>query len=74
MKQIAVTGSSKLAGSIISRFNARSLRIEEKVNKSEFDVFINNAHIGFKQCDLLYEWFSEWKDNPNKLIINIVKI
>ncbi len=71
MKQIAVTGSSKLAGSIISRFNARSLRIEEKVNKSEFDVFINNAHIGFKQCDLLYEWFSEWKDNPNKLIINI---
>jgi len=69
--KIAVTGSSKLAGAIVDTFQADSIRIEDDVDKSQYDVFINNAHIGFSQTNLLYEWFAVWKDDPSKLIINI---
>ena len=69
--RIAVTGSSKLAGAIVNKFKADSLRIESKVNKFDYDVFINNAHKDYKQCDLLYEWYQEWKLDSSKLIINI---
>lgn len=69
--RIAVTGSSKLAGSIIKRFEADSIRVEDVIDKSKYDVFINNAHVDFKQCDLLSEWFNEWRYDDTKLIINI---
>ena len=69
--RIAVTGSSKLAGAIVDTFQANSIRIEDDVDKSLYDVFINNAHVGFCQTNLLYEWFEAWRDDPSKLIINI---
>lgn len=35
------------------------------------DVFVNNAHQGYTQVDLLNAVFEMWKDNPNKTIVNI---
>lgn len=69
--RIAITGNSKLAAAIKNRFNAVSFRVEEQIDKSLYDVFINNAHVGFKQCDLLYDWFKEWRYDRSKIIINI---
>jgi len=69
--RIAVTGNSKLAAEIKCRFNAIPFRIEDYVDKSNYDVFINNAHVGFKQCELLYDWYNEWRFDESKLIINI---
>lgn len=69
--KIAITGNSRLAGSIVKKFNAQPIRIEELVDKNQFDIFINNAHVDFKQCDLLNEWFNSWRYDSNKLIINI---
>lgn len=69
--RILVTGSTKLAGAIIQSLNAHTCRLEDKIIKSDFDVFINNAHVGFKQTELLMEWFNAWKDDDSKLIINI---
>jgi NADP-dependent 3-hydroxy acid dehydrogenase YdfG len=37
---------------------------------SSCDVFINNAHAGWAQVDLLYQIFEQWKLQP-KHIINI---
>jgi NAD(P)-dependent dehydrogenase (short-subunit alcohol dehydrogenase family) len=68
---IAVTGSTKLAGSIVDRFKATSIRVEQEVDKSKFDIFINCAHVGFEQTRLLEEWFKEWSADKTKLIINI---
>lgn len=69
--KIAITGSSKLAGSIIDRFGADSYRVDDNIDKSNYDVFINNAHVGFQQCFLLEEWCNAWYDDDSKLIINI---
>lgn len=69
--RIAVTGSSKLAGFIANRFKADTIRVEQPVDFYKYDVFINNTHIDFCQTDLLYKWFMAWKDNPDKLIVNI---
>jgi hypothetical protein len=35
------------------------------------DVFVNNAHQGYTQVDLLNAVFEMWKDNPDKTIVNI---
>jgi NAD(P)-dependent dehydrogenase (short-subunit alcohol dehydrogenase family) len=69
--QIAVTGSSKLAGAIIKEFEATPIRIEQDVDKNKFDVFINCAHVGFQQTVLLEDWFHAWSHDYSKLIINI---
>ena len=69
--RIAVTGSTKLAGAIVEQLGATSIRIEQDVDKSEFDVFINCAHVDFEQTRLLQEWFKAWSDDDTKLIINI---
>lgn len=69
--KIAITGSSKLAGSIVDRFNANPIRVEDTIDKSLYDVFINNAHVGFNQAELLNDWFNEWRYDSSKLIINI---
>lgn len=68
---IAITGSSKLAGAIVDRFDATSYRVDDKIDKKKYDVFINNAHVGFQQCFLLEEFAMAWWDDPTKLIINI---
>lgn len=69
--QIAVTGGSKLAGAIVERFNATSIRVEQPVDKTQYDIFVNCAHVGFEQTRLLEDWFWAWHDDKNKLIINI---
>lgn len=69
--RIAVTGSSKLAGAIVERFKADPVRVEQPLDYQDYDVFINNAHVGFCQTELLEKWFTAWKDDSSKLIINI---
>ncbi len=84
-KKIAITGTSGLAGSIIQRlskhntdnshnlfsFDVTPIRIEQEVDKSIFDVFINHAHKDFHQTNLLFEWFECWRNESDKYIINI---
>lgn len=71
---IVVTGSTKLAGAIIENFGADTIRMES-VMYGDYDyihdVFINLAHDHFSQSFVLDFLFKEWKDNPDKLIINI---
>lgn len=69
--RVAVTGSTKLAGSIVERFGAKPLRVDDNVDFGDYDVFINNAHVGFSQAELLQKWFNAWRYDENKLIINI---
>ena len=69
--RIAVTGSTKLAGTIIKRFNADSYRVEDNIDFSKYDVFINNAHVGFSQATLLQKWFDVCRYDKSKTIINI---
>jgi len=75
-----ITGKSKLAGAIISRLNGtivykkleiESYRVESEIPWKHFDIFINNASVGFSQTDLLIKAFSEWRHDSKKLIINI---
>lgn len=69
--RIAVTGSTKLAGAIIDRFKCDSIRIDQEIDKSQYDVFINNAHRDFDQVTLLEQWSKAWYDDSTKMIINI---
>ncbi len=75
-----ITGSSKLAGAVLENLHGKivyqkldieTCRVESDIPWNHYDVFINNAHVGFSQAELLYEAYSEWKDDPEKLIINI---
>ena len=76
-----ITGKTKLAGAIISEFHEEqimdeviefeSCRVGENIPWKHYDIFINNACVGFSQADLLNDVFHEWRDDPNKLIINI---
>jgi len=47
--------------------------IRKKIVKAtkDFDVFINNAHKGFAQVEMLNAIFDSWQHEENKLIINI---
>lgn len=69
--KIAVTGTSKLAGVIAEKFNADNVRINQQIDFNQYDVFINNAHVGFYQVEEFYRWFTAWKNDETKLIINI---
>lgn len=75
-----ITGKSKLAGAITSelhdtivveKLEIESCRVESEIPWKHFDIFINNASVGFSQTDLLNEAFSEWRHDEKKLIINI---
>ena len=79
--RILITGSTKLAGAIIDAFNEEilfektyvdSCRVHEVPEKlGDYDVFINNAHVDFWQTELLHEAYKQWKDDEDKLIINM---
>lgn len=60
-------GFSKSTGYDITKLDDRC-RIVDSI--SEYTVFINNAHAGFGQVQLLQQVFTAWQDQP-KLIINI---
>lgn len=60
-------GFSKSNGYNIINKDDRTRIIKES---ADCDIFINNAHEGFGQVELLNELFEEWK-GQDKLIINI---
>lgn len=85
MIKVAITGKSGLGGKIadflkiyshfeIVQFSSEDFSIEYAdavVDKiKDCDIFINLAHLRFKQTELLMGVFEHWKHNPNKLIIN----
>ena len=65
--KIAVTGSSKLANYI----QGNKIRVEFGADWSQYDVFVNNAHVEWEQCRLLEEVYEVWKDDETKTIVNI---
>ena len=77
--KVLITGSSKLAGALLNHdwpFNwvIDTARIEnilhEEVDVSHYDVFLNCAHVGFKQCWLLDHFHNKWAHDCEKYIIN----
>jgi NADP-dependent 3-hydroxy acid dehydrogenase YdfG len=80
-----ITGNSKLAktiGDVIVRTPhagtvhlVSHVRVEDILDCDwvwkENDVFINCAHVGFCQTELLMEAYNAWKDDSTKTIINI---
>lgn len=66
-KSFGVFGFSRKNGYDISNLESRSILVEKI---SACDLFINNAHCGWAQVELLYSVFEKWKDQP-KHIINI---
>ena len=61
-------GFSLSTGYNINNFNDRKRIIE---SSKDFDIFINNAPAEFGQTLMFIELFQEWRDNPNKTIINV---
>jgi len=57
----------------LSRRNGYNIRSIPKVARmiEPCDMFINNAQIGYAQTELLFEICRQWRDVPNKHIINI---
>lgn len=55
----------------LSRTNGYNIQLQQKVlsRLEDCDVFINNAHAGFSQVDLLYKMYNLW--GPDKHIVNI---
>tara|TARA_B100000029_G_C17373655_1_gene887097 strand:- start:313 stop:840 length:528 start_codon:yes stop_codon:yes gene_type:complete len=85
-KHIAVTGSSKKIGKAIHEAFPNAVAcgrdrggdittIEGRTTilhqAMACDVFINNAHDGFGQVDMLNTMFKAWQHKENKHIINI---
>lgn len=76
-----ITGKTNLAGAIMSGLHEtkigddtiefESCRVESEIPWKYFDVFVNCAHVDFKQTELLNEAYNEWKNDSRKLIINI---
>lgn len=59
-----------------SRSNGYDITLEEDRKRiiqelNDVDVFINNAHCEFAQTLLLIDVFKEWRENENKIIVNI---
>lgn len=75
--KIGITGSTKLAKYLIDNIDAEwsSYRlIDGDISSSlafDCDVFINHAHVGFEQVELLSRFYDAWKDDESKMIINI---
>jgi hypothetical protein len=63
-----VVGFSLSNGYNINDQSDRNRIIIESIN---CDIFINNASDSFGQTLLFLELFQEWKNNPNKTIINV---
>ncbi len=47
--------------------------VDKILHKSaDCNIFVNNAHYDFAQCELLDGIFNLWKDDPSKTIVNII--
>jgi NADP-dependent 3-hydroxy acid dehydrogenase YdfG len=83
--KVTITGSSGLAKVIGDTIASGHLygtthlvshvRVEDILDCNwvweENDVFINCAHVGFTQTELLMQAYNAWKNDSNKTIINI---
>lgn len=80
-RRVVITGSTKLAKTIAHTFRATPVhgephivdcvRVEQFIDWNEYDIFINHAHVGFCQTELLWSAFQAWKDDETKHIVNI---
>ena len=71
--KIAITGSTGLAKAIAGALQDHEVihcRIAREL-PFDVDVFINNAHIGYNQIDILHHLYKEWWAKDSKYIINI---
>jgi NAD(P)-dependent dehydrogenase (short-subunit alcohol dehydrogenase family) len=70
-----ITGTSTLYTSLDKLLEIDTCRIEDilegRVDINDYSAFINYAHVGFKQVELLEYVFREWRFDPNKIIFNI---
>ena len=85
--RVAITGSTGLAGAITDlltdesanhgpsgrarAFSVTNVRLEDDIRPRDFDIFINQAHQGFSQVELLFRFFDAWKADAGKYIINM---
>jgi len=79
--KVVITGSSGLArvigDTIVSTPHAGEVhlvshvRAESTIKWDDHEVFINCAHVGWWQTELLMEAYEHWKDDRTKTIINI---
>lgn len=47
------------------------LKLFDIIEYGTFNVFVNNADVKWNSVDILYEIANLWKDNPEKIIVNI---
>ena len=70
-----ITGTSTLYSALNHLIPIDTCRIEDilegRVDINEYGCFINYAHVGFKQVELLEYVFNEWRFDPNRIIFNI---
>ena len=85
--RVAITGSTGLAGAITAALTRETdsgrsrgstggvavtnFRLEDDIRPEDYDIFVNQAHKGFAQTDLLFRFFEAWKADPGKYIIYI---
>ena len=79
--KVVITGSSGLArviGDVIASTPyigtvhlVSHVRVESAIKWDDHEVFINCAHVGFSQTELLMEAYEHWKNDSTKTIINI---
>ncbi len=79
--KVVITGSSGLAktiGDVIVRTPhagevhlVSHVRAESTIKWDDHEVFINCAHVGWWQTELLMEAYEHWKNDSTKTIINI---
>jgi NAD(P)-dependent dehydrogenase (short-subunit alcohol dehydrogenase family) len=79
--KVVITGSSGLALNIGNTIAATPhigtihivthVRVEDVIDWSQYDAFINCVHVEFEQCFLLMDAFESWRYDDSKTIINI---
>ena len=86
--KIAITGHSKGIGRALydklsdnhtlqgySRSNGYDISTKQNIiirSAKECDVFINNAYSGFAQLEILKGIYNEWRQMPDKTIVNVI--
>ena len=78
-----ITGKTKLAGAIMSELHEKMMPVKLEIESTRvnadipwkyFDVFINNACVGFSQTELLNDCYNEWKNDYYKAFRNVINL
>jgi len=69
--QINIVGHVRVEDILPGFYNKNVSTSFEAFDWSQYDAFINCAHQGFAQCDMLMAGYLAWKDDNSKTIINI---